>query len=68
MGNADLFGDALGVINILPRAAGAFLLYRAGIKLQRDAHHVVTLALEQRRGDGGIHATRHGGDDAAFRF
>ena len=33
------------------------------IKLQRDADHVIALALEQRGGDGGIHAARHGGDD-----
>ena len=36
----------------------------SGIELQRDADHVIALALEQRRGDGGIHAARHGDDDA----
>ena len=67
MRNADGLGHALGVVDILPGAAGAFLLlHRVGIKLQRDAHHVIALALEQRRGDGGIHAARHGGDDPAF--
>ena len=67
MRNADGFGDAFGVVDILPGTAGAFfLLHRVRIELQGDADHVIALTLEQRGGDGGIHAARHGGDNTAF--
>ena len=67
MGNAEALGHALGVIDVGAGAAGALARRRLvfGIKLQGDAHHVIALALEQRRGDGGIHAAGHGGDDTA---
>ena len=63
MRNADGFGHALGVVDVLARAAGAFLLlHRVGIKLQGHAHHVMAFALQKRGGERGIHAARHGGD------
>ena len=47
VGNADLRGDALGVIDVRAGAAGAFarrrLVFR--IKLQGDADHVIALLL-----------------------
>ena len=70
MGNADALRHALGVINVRARATGALarrrLVFR--IKLQGDAHHVETLALEQRGGDGGVDATAHRGNDSTSRL
>ncbi len=34
------------------------------VKLQRDAEDVITLALQDAGDDGGIHAARHGDDNA----
>ena len=57
MGDAELLGDALGVVDVLPRAARAFAPRRARVvKLQSHADHLVPVALEQRGGHGGIDA------------
>ena len=64
--NADLLGDIARVMDILPGAARALPLHRLAmvVELQRDPDDVVSRLLKQGRGDGGIHAARHGDDDA----
>ena len=48
MRNADALGDAAGVIDVLPGAAGALAMAGGAVvvKLQRDADHVIALGLE----------------------
>ena len=64
--NAERLRNAARVVNVLAGAASAFFL-RSGagiVELQRHADDVIAFALEQRGGDGGIHATGHGNDHA----
>jgi len=63
--NGELFGDAAGIVDVLPRAARTLFPCRgAGIvKLQGNAHDVIAGALHQRGRDRGIDAARHGRDD-----
>ena len=55
-------GDPPGVIDVLPRAAGALALDRRAVvvELQGDPDHLVAVAFQQRRGDAGIDTARHG--------
>ena len=66
MRNADALGDRARVVDVLAGAAGALAVGRGAmvVELQRHADDVVALGLEQRRGDRGIDAARHGDDDA----
>jgi hypothetical protein len=66
MRNADPLGHAAGVVDVLPRAAGALAVGRRAVvvKLQRDADHVIALVLQQRGRDGGIDAAGHRDDNA----
>jgi hypothetical protein len=69
MGNGKTLGDALGVVDVLARTAGALLLHGLAVivELQRDAHDVVALARQQRGDDRGVHAARHRRDHARGR-
>ncbi len=62
VGNADALRHRAGVVDVLPGAAGALAVGRLAmvVELQGDADDVVALGLEQRRGDRGIDAARHG--------
>jgi hypothetical protein len=62
MRHSQAFCRLPGVANVLTGAAGARLLNRRTVvvELQRYAHHVIASALQQGRGHGGIHPTRHG--------
>ena len=66
MGNAEPFGDAAGVFDILTGAAGAGPVGGRAmiVELQRHADDIVALALQKTGDDGGIHASGHGDDDA----
>ena len=66
VGNADALRHRARVVDVLAGAAGALAMGGSAVvvELERDADHVVALGLEQRRGDRGIHASRHGDDDA----
>ena len=62
MGEVHHFGDAAGIINVLPGAAGTALLNGRAVivELQRDADDVVAFVGEHGGGDGGVHAAGHG--------
>ncbi len=66
MGNAQRFADAAGIVDVLAGAAGTGAVDGGAmvVKLQRDAEDVITLALQDTGDDGGIHAARHGDDNA----
>src|SRR5262249_8060010 len=66
MGNGELFGDALGVMNVLAGTTGALLFQRPAvvIELQRDTDDVIAFALQKPGNDRRIHAARHRRDDA----
>jgi hypothetical protein len=68
MRDADALGDAARVVDILASAAGALAVGRRAmiVELQGDADHVIALGLEQRGGDRGVDAARHGNDDAGI--
>ena len=53
------------VVQVVERAAAAEALVAAlVVQLHRQTDDVMTLLGEQGRGDGRIHAARHGDDDA----
>ncbi len=58
MGNAEMVGRRAGVVDVLPRAAGAPAMGRRAVvvELQGDAHHIEPLPLEQAGDDARIHA------------
>jgi hypothetical protein len=60
--NADTLGDPAGVMDILAGAARALAMGGGAVvvELQRDADDIVALGDEQRGGDRGIDAARHG--------
>ena len=64
--NADALRDRAGVVDVLAGAAGALAMGGGAVvvELQRHADDVVALGLQQRRGDRGIDAARHGDDHA----
>ena len=64
MGNPEGSGDARGVVDILPGAAGALAAGRLAVivELQRDADHVVALLDHEAGGGGTVDAARHGDD------
>jgi hypothetical protein len=61
VGNADALRHRTCVVDVLAGAAGAPAMSRGTvvIKLQRDAHDVVALGLEQRRRHRGVDPARH---------
>jgi hypothetical protein len=61
-------GHAARIVDVDPRAAGAFLGQRRAmiVKLQRHAHHVIAFFGQHRRHDRAVHAARHGHDDAGL--
>ena len=65
--DAEGGGDAAGIVNVLPGAAGALAVGRLAmvVELQGDADHIVAGALEQPRNHRGIDPARHGDDDAS---
>ena len=66
MGDAETGGHVAGVVNVAPGTAGTLAMGGRAmiVELQRDAEHVIALALQQRGHDGGIDAARHGDDNA----
>jgi xanthine/CO dehydrogenase XdhC/CoxF family maturation factor len=62
VGNADALRHRTRVVDVLAGATGAFAVGRGTvvIELQRHAHDVVALGLEQRRRHRGVHPARHG--------
>ena len=60
MRNAQRGGDAPGVMDVLPGTASTLARRRAGIKLHGHAHRLVPGARDQRGGDRGVDAARHG--------
>ena len=66
MRNADALGDRARVVDIAAGATGALAVGRRAmiVELERDADDVVAGIGQQRRGDRGIDAARHGDDDA----
>ena len=64
MRDADTLGHFAGIMNVLPRTAGALAVRRRTVvvKLQRDSDYVVALRLQQRSRDRGVDAARHGDD------
>jgi len=51
MRDADPLGDVAGIVNVAPGAAGALAMGGGAVvvELQRDADHVITLGLQQRK-------------------
>ena len=68
VGDAQHLGDAARIVDVLAGAAASLPARRLAVivELQRDADDLVALALHERGGDGGIHASRHGDDDAGL--
>jgi hypothetical protein len=66
VGNAEVVGDAAGVVLVLRSAAAPAHRSVVGVvpEMQGDADDVVAPVDEPRRGDGGIHPPAHGHDDA----
>ena len=66
VGDAEGFGDAARVVDVLAGAAGALPVGRLAVvvELQRHADDVVAGPLEKAGDNGGIDAARHGDDDA----
>src|SRR6266849_10030339 len=66
MGNAYALRDRARIMDVLPGATGAGAMDGGAvvIELERHADDVITLRLEQRRGDRGINSARHGDDHA----
>ncbi len=69
MRNADPLGNGTGVMDVAAGAAGALAVGRRAVivKLQRDADDVVAGFRQDRGGNRGIDAARHGDDDARRR-
>ena len=69
MRNADTLGNRAGVMDVAAGTAGALAVGRRAVivKLQRDADDVVAGVRQDRRGDRGIDAARHGDDHARRR-
>ena len=58
-------GHAARVVNVLTGATGTLAMGGLAmvVELQRHAHHVIALGLEQRRGHRTVDAAGHGDDD-----
>ena len=69
MRDADPFGDAAGVVDILPGAARPLLGQRRAvvIELQRHADDVIAFLGQHRRHDRAVDAPRHRHDHARLR-
>src|SRR5690606_1862303 len=66
MRDAEVIAGAPRVLAILGRAAAADLVLALCVpEVERDAHHVVTLFAEERRGDGGVHPSANGDEHFA---
>jgi flagellar hook-length control protein FliK len=68
MRNADAIGHRLGVVDVLSGATRALAVDGGTVvvELQRHAHDIVTLLLEQCGDHRRIHATRHGNNHAGL--
>ena len=66
VGNAEVLGDAAGIVDVAAGAAGAGAMSRLAVvvELQRHADNVVAGLGQQRRDDGRVDAAGHGDDDA----
>ena len=66
MGDAEARRDSAGVVDILPRAAGALAPGGGAVvvELQRHPDDVISLALEQSGHDREVHTAGHGYHDA----
>ena len=64
--DAQALGHLAGVVDVLAGAAGALLGQSRAVivELQRDAHDIVALALQEAGHDRGVDAARHGDHDA----
>jgi hypothetical protein len=62
MRNAQAFRHAAGVLNVLAGTAGALAANRLAVvvELERNADHVVALALQQGCDHGGVDPSGHG--------
>ena len=69
MGKAHAFGHATGIVDVLARAARAFLgqCRAVVIQLQRDPDDIISFGFQLRRNDGTVHAPRHRHDDTRLR-
>src|SRR3546814_4037451 len=58
--DAETLGHLAGIVDVLPGAAGPLLRQRhaMAVELQGDANNLVALAVQQRRGDRGVHPAR----------
>src|SRR6478609_6056393 len=67
VGNADALRHRTRVVDVLAGATGAFAMGRGTVvvELQRHAHDVVALGLEQRRRPRGVYPARHGHNHAS---
>ncbi len=64
VGNPQAAGGGAGVLHVVQGAAGAFPLQAGqGVvhQLQGNAHHIMSLPLEEQGGGGAVHASAHGG-------
>ena len=69
MGDAEPVGDGLGIVDVLPRAAGARALGRFAmiVELERHPDHLRSSARSEGGDDRTVDAAGHGDDDPCIR-